>query len=37
MMAERENVQMMRKRQGRYSYIPSPLLAEKFDALAATF
>jgi putative transposase len=30
-----EMVQMMRKRQGRYSYNPSPSLAEQFHALAA--
>jgi len=32
-----EMVQMMRKRQGRYSYNPSPSLAEQFHALADTF
>ncbi|MEM5471849.1 DDE-type integrase/transposase/recombinase [Hoeflea sp. AS60] len=32
-----EMVQMMRKRQGRYSYNPSPSLAEQFQALADAF
>jgi len=32
-----EMVQMMRKRQGRYSYSPSPSLAEQFHALADAF
>ena len=32
-----EMVHMMRKRQGRFSYNPSPSLAEQFDALAAAF
>jgi len=32
-----EMVQMMRKRQGRYSYNPSPSLAEQFDILAVAF
>lgn len=32
-----EMVQMMRKRQGRYSYNPNPSLAEQFDILAAAF
>jgi transposase-like protein len=32
-----EMVQMMRKRQGRFSYNPSPSLAEQFHALADTF
>lgn len=32
-----EMVQMMRKRQGRYAYNPSPSLAEQFDIMAAAF
>ena len=32
-----EMVQMMRKRQGRYSYNPSPSLAEQFQTLADAF
>lgn len=32
-----EMVQMMRKQQGRYSYNPSPSLAQQFAALAAAF
>ncbi|WP_339757289.1 IS6 family transposase [uncultured Hoeflea sp.] len=32
-----EMVQMMRKRQGRYSHNPNPSLAEQFDALAVAF
>jgi putative transposase len=30
-----EMVHMMRKRQARYAYNPSPLLAEQFEILAA--
>jgi len=32
-----EMVQMMRKQQGRYSYSPSPSLAEQFQTLADAF